>query len=154
MSQNLLTAPVYVQVPIVQVKIGNYTFGAPEKDTKTGYQRFPNYMKSLEVTKINGKVNTYILNLTYPITQFDDPNYFEKVFSSVSKTRRIEFTYGDASMPNYLYRNEVGLITKVSSRFGSGAVIDYTVNAISQASLGLSGGYTFPAATMQPSMKI
>lgn len=154
MAQNLLTAPVYVQVPIVQVKIGDYTFGVPEKDVKTGYQRFPNFVKSLEVTKVNGKVNMYVLNLSYPITQFDDPNYFEKVFSSVSGTRRIEFTYGDASMPNYLYRNEVGLITKISSRFTNGTVIDYTVNAISQASLGLSGGYTFSAARTQPSMKI
>lgn len=79
-AQNLLTAPVYVQVPIIQVKIGDYTFGVPEKDIKSGYQRFPNYIKSLEVTKVNGKVNMYVLNLTYPITEADDPNYFEKVF--------------------------------------------------------------------------
>lgn len=153
-AQNLLTAPVYVQVPIIQVKIGNYTFGVPEKDIKSGYQRFPNYIKSLEVTKVNGKVNMYVLNLTYPITEADDPNYFEKVFASVSKTRHIEFTYGDGSMPNYLYRSEVGLITKISSRFVNGTIIEYTVNAISQASLGLSGGYQFPAARMQPSMRI
>lgn len=154
MAQNLLTAPVYVQVPVVQVKIGNYTFGVPEKDVKTGYQRFPNYIRSLEVTKINGKVNTYSLSLTYPITPADDPNYFEKVFSSVSGTRRIEFTYGDASMPNYLYRNEVGIITKISSRFTNGTAIEYSVSAISQAALGLSGGYAFPAVKMQPSMRI
>src|SRR5574344_896956 len=154
MAQSLLTNPVYVQTPIVQVKIGNYTFGVYEKNLNTGYQRYPNYIKSLEVTKVNGKVNTYILNLVYPITQFNDPNYFEKVFSSVSTTRKIEFTYGDASMPNFLYRNEAGIITKVNSRFANGAVIEYTVTAISNASLGLSGGYPFSAATMQPSMQI
>ena len=102
-----------------------YTFGVYEKDLITGYQRYPNYIKSLEITKVNGKVNTYILNLVYPITQFDDPNYFEKVLSSVSGTRRIEFTYGDASMPNYIYKNEVGIITKTNSRFVEGAVIEY-----------------------------
>ena len=154
MAQNLLTAPVYVQVPVVHVKIGDYSFGVYEKDTKTGFQKYPNYVKSLEVTKVNGKVNTYSLSLVYPITQFDDPNYFEKVFSSVSRTRRIEFTYGDASMPNFLYRNEVGIITKIRSRFIDGAVIEYTITAISQASLGLSGGYTFPAVRSQPSMRI
>ena len=57
-------------------------------------------------------------------------------------------------MPKYLYRNEVGLITKVSSRFSNGTIIEYTVNAISQASLGLSGGYPFPAVHKQPSMVI
>jgi len=154
MTQNLLTAPVYVQVPLIHVKIGNYSFGVYEKDTKTGFQRYPNYVRSLEVTKINGKVNTYILNIVYPITQFNDPNYFEKVFSSVSTTRKIEFTYGDASMPNFLYRNEVGIITKVGSRFADGTVIEYTVTAISQASLGLSGGYPFPAVVSQPSAQI
>lgn len=154
MAQNLLTAPVYVQVPVIKVKIGSYTFGVYEKDSKTGYQRYPNFIRALEVTKVNGKVNVYTLNLTYPVTEFDDPNYFEKVFSSVSKTRIIEFTYGDASMPNYLYKNEVGLITKVSSRFTSGNIIEYTVKAVSQASLGFSGGYTFPAVKKQPSMVI
>jgi hypothetical protein len=154
MSQNLLTAPVYVQVPVVQVKIGEYSFGVFEEDPRTGYKRFPNYIRSLEVTKVNGKVNTYILNLVYSVTEFNDPNYFEKILSSVSGTRRIEFTYGDASMPNFLYRNEVGIITKTQSRFIEGAVIEYTITAISQAALGLSGGYTFSATRMQPSMRI
>lgn len=154
MSQSLITAPVYVQVPVVHVNIGEYSFGVYKKDEKTGFQQYPNYVKSLEVTKVNGKVNTYVLSLVYVITQFNDPNYFEKVLSSVSGTRRIEFTYGDASMPNFIYKNEVGIITKTTSRFLDGAIIEYTITAVSQASLGLSGGYPFPAETTQPSMCI
>lgn len=154
MSQSLITAPVYVQVPVVHVNIGEYSFGVYKKDEKTGFQQYPNYVKSLEVTKVNGKVNTYVLSLVYVITQFNDPNYFEKVLSSVSGTRRIEFTYGDASMPNFIYKNEVGIITKTTSRFLDGAIIEYTITAVSQASLGLSGGYPFQAETTQPSMCI
>lgn len=154
MSQSLITAPVYVQVPVVHVNIGEYSFGVYNKDEKTGFQQYPNYVKSLEVTKVNGKVNTYVLSLVYVITQFNDPNYFEKVLSSVSRTRKIEFTYGDASMPNFIYKNEVGIITKTTSRFLDGAIIEYTITAISQASLGLSGGYPFLAETAQPSMRI
>lgn len=154
MSQSLITAPVYVQVPVVHVNIGEYSFGVYNKDEKTGFQQYPNYVKSLEVTKVNGKVNTYVLSLVYVITQFNDPNYFEKVLSSVSRTRKIEFTYGDASMPNFIYKNEVGIITKTTSRFLEGAIIEYTITAISQASLGLSGGYPFLAETAQPSMRI
>lgn len=152
MAQNLLTAPVYVQVPVIQVKIGDYSFGVYKKDA-SGYQSYPNYIKSLEVSKVNGKVNTYTLTLSYPITQGSDPNYFEKVFSSISGTRVIEFTYGDASMPTYIYRNEVGLLTKINSRINDN-IIDYTISAISKAALGLSGGYPFDAVRMQPSMKI
>ena len=67
------------------------------------------------------------------------PNYFEKESFcnfNQSGTRRIEFTYGDASMPNFIYKNEVGIITKTTSRFLDGAIIEYTITAVSQASLG------------------
>ena len=35
----------------------------------------------MEVVKINGQVNKYTLNIDYPVTQHDDPNFFEKIFS-------------------------------------------------------------------------
>lgn len=154
MSQSLLTSPVFVQTPIIQVKIGNYEFGVFDKKND-GYRTYPNYIQSLEITKINGQVNTYSLNLAYPITEYSDPNYFEKVFSSVSKSRLITFTYGDASSPNYLYRQEVAMITSVKSDFQlDSSSIVYTVSAISQAALGLSGAYSFEATNKKPSEEI
>ena len=39
-----------------------------------------NFVKNLKVTKVNGQINKYTLGISYPITQFDDPNFFEKVF--------------------------------------------------------------------------
>lgn len=105
-------------------------------------------MKSLTIKKINGQVNTYTLSISYPVRTGDDPNFFEKVFSSVSASRKIVFSYGDSSMPAYCYKNEEAIITDVSTGFnmnGSNAapVLSYTVSAISGSALGKTGSFTF-----------
>jgi hypothetical protein len=149
--RSLLSPAARVQVPWIKVTIGSYTFGvySKQKITKTDNESFyytkfnvqyPNYVQSLDITKINGQVNQYTLALTYPVTSVDDPNFFEKVFSSVSKTRKIVFSYGDMSMPTYIYRDEEAIITKIRTSFNlqSGA-IDYTIDAVSSAALNTGG---------------
>lgn len=150
---NLITTQGLIQAPIIQVKIGKYTFGVKtQKDNKI---EFPNFVESIEIVKINGQVNTYTLQINYPINESADPNYFEKVFSSVSETREIVFTYGDAMNPKFLYRNEVALITKVKASFQlESACIKYTVSAVSKVNLGFSGCYDFKADKKKPSDKI
>ncbi len=158
-NRNLLSSQARVQVPWIKVTIGDYTFGVfsrTKETTKnsagfyTAYNvQYPNYIRSLDVIKINGQVNKYTLNIVYPVTPTDDPNFFEKVFSSVSSTRKIVFSYGDATQPTYVYKDEEALIIKVdpSFSFGNGgemsAIINYTVTAISSANLCKSGSYTF-----------
>ena len=154
LNRKLLSSQARIQVPWIKVTIGDYTFGVFDEQTKTWgkdnqdfYQpfsvQFPQYIKSLEVKKINGQVNTYRLNIDYPITQHDDPNFFEKVFSSVSRTRKIIFTYGDAETPAYIYKNEEAIITKVSQSFSlQSSVISYVVEAVSSAALSTDGSIT------------
>jgi hypothetical protein len=156
-NRSLLSSQARIQVPWVKVTIGDYTFGIFDEKTKSwgknqeGFYipfsiQYPQYIKSLEVVKINGQVNKYTLYIDYPITQFDDPNFFEKVFSSVSRTRKIIFTYGDAETPAYIYKNEEAIITKVSQVFNlQGSTISYTVSAVSSAALTTDGSITAPA---------
>ena len=153
MGINLISTNAYVQAPIIQVAIGDYIFGVQQK---TGNSiEYPNYIQSVQVTKINGQVNTYELQLAYPINETADPNYFEKVFSSVAKSRKISFSYGDAANPKFLYRNEEALITKIKSNFElDSACIRYTISAVSQANLGFSGCYNFEPVTKKPSDRI
>lgn len=153
--KSLLSSQARVQAPWVKVTIGtNFTFGVfskvkgREKDDAGFYTSFnvqyPNYVRDLTIVKINGQVNQYTLNIIYPIRPGDDPNFFEKVFSSASSTRRIVFSYGDASMPNYCYKDEEAIITKVQQTFNlEGSSITYTVSAISATSLGSTGNFTF-----------
>ena len=108
--------------------------------------QYPQYIKSLEVTKINGQVNKYNLTIEYPVTQFDDPNFFEKVFSSVSRSRKIIFTYGDAETPAYVYKNEEAIITNITQSFElQSSKITYRIQAVSSAALSTDGSLTVPA---------
>ena len=94
---DLLSNTSRVETPFISVTIGDYAFGiynqTREKiiDNNKIYSNiskiFPNYMKSLNVTKINGAVNTYVLVMTYTIRPGDDPNLLERVFGSVSKNK-------------------------------------------------------------------
>ena len=162
---NLLGNTTRVETPFIRVQIGAYTFGVSDTLTKNpGYQmnnrlnrsiagiQYPNYIKSLTIQKINGAVNKYSLVINYPITMGDDPNFFEKVFSSVSDTRKIVFSYGDLSAPMFTYRDEEATITKISQSFSaSSSMITYTINAISSATLLTGGAYTFFAKRDKPS---
>lgn len=151
---SLLQNPIRVSTPFIKVIIGDYTFGVfkhsedVKKDNSGVYKihsfQYPNYVQSLNVVKINGKVNTYELTIKYPITESNDPNFFEKVFSSVSKSRKIVFTYGDLSAPKFMYKKEEALITNVNNSFDlSGSTITYIVSAVSSCALATAGGFNF-----------
>ena len=166
--KSLLSSQARVQAPWIKVTIGKYTFGVFSKvaaDSNKDQQGFygvnafsityPNYIQSLNIVKINGQVNQYTLNISYPIRQTDDPNFFEKVFSSVSKSREIIFSYGDSSMPSYIYKDEKAIITNVSQSFDlKSSIINYVVNAVSGAALGASSCFTFMGGEKQPSAEI
>lgn len=164
--RSLLSSGARVQVPWIKVTIGNYTFGVysragvEKKNDSDFYQstyhvQYPNFVQSLDITKINGQVNQYTLSLSYPVTQTDDPNFFEKVFSSVSKTRKIIFSYGDMSMPTYIYREEEALITKIQTQFDlKSGVINYTVSAVSSAALNAGSNWVFQGGNFRPSERI
>jgi hypothetical protein len=169
-NRKLLSSQARIQVPWVKVTIGNYTFGVFDEQTKMWGKdqfdffqpfnvQFPQYIKTLQVEKINGQVNKYTLNIDYPITQHDDPNFFEKVFSSVSRTRKIIFTYGDAETPAYVYKNEEAIITKIAQSFKlQSSVINYTISAVSSAALQPDGSITMVGTgygeTVTPSEEI
>lgn len=147
---SLLSNPIRVSTPYIKVQIGDYIFGVYSEGQKIVNNKnvktftYPNYIQSLNIKKYNGQVNQYSLELRYPITQNSDPNYFEKVFSSVSETRKIIFSYGDMSAPTFLYKNEEAIITNVSSSFDfKGSSIWYTVTATSTCKLATSCSHNF-----------
>ena len=153
---SLLSSNNRVETPYIKVTIADYTFGVYSKNNQNYSNdtniKYPNYIQSLSIKKINGKVNTYTLKIVYPITKDDDPNFFEKVFSKAKKTRKIVFSYGDMSLPSFIYKNEEALILKVIPEFNmSSSVIYYTVTAVSSAIKGTSGVYTFGEQNRKPS---
>jgi hypothetical protein len=169
-NKMLLSSQARIQVPWIKVTIGDYTFGVFDEKTKAWgksqagfFQSFsvqyPQFIEQLQIEKINGQVNKYTLTIKYPITQYDDPNFFEKVFSSVSRSRKIIFTYGDAETPAYIYKDEEAIITNVRQNFNllnQGSSITYTVSAVSSAALCTDGSLTLlaPGNKVKPSDEI
>lgn len=164
-SLNLLSSTSRIETPFIKVQIGKYVFGVYDVTTRgQGREQdggsyklngiiYPNYVKSLNITKINGTVNTYNLEMFYQISNGDDPNFFEKVFSSVSDTRKIIFSYGDLSMPyDFSYRDEEAIIMDIKTQFNAmSASLTYKITAISSGNLASVGNHTFPATYDKPS---
>lgn len=159
-AASLFTSSSHVETPFIIVKIGNYTFGhcgKPDKEklTSTFNIDYPNYMESLNITKINGAVNTYVLTMTYAITESDDPNRLEKVFSSISNTRSLKLSYGDWSAPSFIYKEEEAIITKLSTRVNmQNSTIQYTINCTSNALSLTATSHSFSAKFAKPSNEI
>lgn len=159
---NLLLSQSRVETPFIGLKIGEYSFGIYNKETVGDAQvtpiskiMYPNYLHSLTVNKINGAVNTYTINLKYAIRAGDDPNFIDKVLSSISTDRIIYISYGDLSSPSFIYKEEKAMVTKVTQSIDlNSSIISYTLQATS-ASLNLrAGSYSFPKLRMKPSDKI
>lgn len=155
---DLISTDNFIEAPFVIVKIGDYTFGnytgKSEKNVlgTTLKVTYPNFMKGITVSKINGQVNTYTVNMTYAITENDDPNMLEKVFSSVKNSREMTLTYGDWNSPSNIYREETALITSIKSNVSmQSSKIEYTISGVSNSLTLNSALYDFPERYAKPS---
>lgn len=157
-SSSIVSAQNRVESPFIIVKIGKYTFGAcsdmssRQKMKQVMKVTFPNYMQAINIVKVNGAVNTYNLRMEYGITEVDDPNMLEKVFSSVSKSREIQLSYGDWNAPAFIYKEETAIITKVVSNvdFNNSKIL-YTITCVSSALSLKAGNFSFGARNAKPS---
>jgi hypothetical protein len=155
---DLISTNSFVESPFVIVKMGDYTFGTytgRKSKSPTGNLLnvdYPNFIRGISVTKINGQVNMYTLNLVYAITQYDDPNMLEKIFSSVRDHREMTLTYGDWNSPSSIYKNETALITSIKSSVSfDSSKIEYTIEGISNSMSLNAATYDFPARDAKPS---
>lgn len=154
----LNSVPTLVESPFIIVTIGKYTLGSYTGNKTTtslgmlAQVNFPNFVNSLNITKVNGTVNTYTIGIIYQIAPGDDPNLIDKIFSSVSATRRLSLSYGDWRNPASIYKEETALITNVTSSLDmSASKITYTVQCVSDAMSLASAVYDFPAREAKPS---
>ena len=156
-TTSLLSYPSLVESPFVMVKIGEFTFGTythKNLDTteKAKYRRmYPNFVKSLQVVKVNGTVNQYILTLVYQIEPGNDPNFVDKILSKVGYGT-IKISYGDWASPEFIYKEEEALITKVNSNVDFGnSRITYTIQCTSSSLSLASNIYNWRAREAKPS---
>ena len=155
---DLFSTENYVESPFVIIKLGKYTFGnysgTAERAALSTLMKvdYPNFMTGISVRKINGQVNTYTVNMVYAITENDDPNMLEKVFSSVKDSREMVLTYGDWNSASNIYKEETALITSIKSNVSmSASTINYTIEGVSNSLSLNSALYDFPARRAKPS---
>lgn len=157
-TKKLLSASSLVESPFIILTIGEYTFGTyyGKKSVVSSYGngvrvQYPNYMRSLNVIKINGTINTYTINMEYQITLGNDPNFLEKVFSSVSNTRQIKISYGDYNTPGFIYKEEEAIIIRVTSNLDVvGSKISYIITAQSNSLALQSNKFDFVRRVEKP----
>lgn len=151
---NLLSTSTLVESPFVIMQVGDYTFGSYQEDHyvngNIGIQ-FPNYITGLQVTKVNGSVNSYTISMTYQIQAGDNPNMIDEIFST-NGYNTIYLSYGDWNMPTFIYKKESALITKLSSKVNfANYNINYTITAVSNAVSTAAASYYWPTRNGKPS---
>jgi len=155
---NLVSIPTLVEAPFIIANIGGYTFGSyigSKSSNSYGAAvkvTYPNFMESMSITKVNGTVNTYTLNFSYQVRAGEDPNLLDKIFSSASNNRQIILQYGDWNAPSYIYKEEVCIITNITTNLDmNNSCIRYTLNCTSDALALVALSYNFPAREAKPS---
>ena len=159
---NLLSSTSRIEAPFIIAKIAGFTFGGYSRSERLHIDQtnaasailtqYPNFMESLTINKINGSVNTYSLVLKYAIRAGEDPNLLERIFSKAKQDRRIILSYGDASVPSFIYKEEEAIISDIKSSFNvQTATITYTLTCVSQALNMTAGSFSFGARQAKPS---
>lgn len=151
---NLVSVPTLVESPFIVAHIGGYTFGSytAQRYGDAVKVNYPNFMESIQITKVNGTVNTYVLNLVYQVPTGGDPNLLDSIFSSAANDRKVVLEYGDWNSPSYIYKEEVCIITNLTTSLDmNSSCLKYTLYCTSDA-IGLASmEFDFPARTAKPS---
>ena len=131
-EKKLISSPTLVEVPFIAIHMGDFDFGLYNESAPTKDMQAPNYVTDMTVTKINGEFNSYSFGLKYIVRPGEDPNFMDKVFGSIADSRTIKISYGDLSMPTFVFREETAIITKVTSNVNfATSEITYTITAVS-----------------------
>ena len=146
--------PIYntiVEAPFVELTVGGVTFGT-FKHSKN-LNSYPNYIQSLEVSKTNGTINQYKINLIHQISPGDNPNYISELLSK-NGFEKIHISYGDSAAGCY-FRDIEALLTNVNTSFNfTNNVIQYSLEATSLSYLTATTKLNFSAQTAKPSSVI
>lgn len=124
---NLLSNENVIEAPIIVLNLNGVTIG--------GYGNlgdvYPNYISSLTINKINGRINQYTINLVYTVRYGEDPNFIDKLLSMTGFTNKISILYGDSN-GKVIFRDDEALITDVSFNESiTNKTISYTITALS-----------------------
>lgn len=145
-ESKLQLSDAFVEAPFVELVLGDYVIGSYKSSTDD----YPNYIKGLNVRKINGEINQYEISLVYQIRYGEDPNKIDKLLSKV-RYNKIGIRYGDCMSGGIFKDYEAVISNVVANRDYAGSRISYTIYAISACHYVTSYRTNFPAVIDKPS---
>lgn len=147
----LLSSQSLVEAPVIILKLGGKVIGGYGNEG----DMYPNYIQSLNVEKISGKINKYTINLVYQVRYGEDPNFIDKLLSMTGFTNKINIIYGDSNYPSGIYRDDEAIVTDVTfNEDVSNKQIKYTITALSSIISSTGKLSTYPSITDKPSNAI
>ena len=147
-TQKLISYPTLVEAPSIELSFNGTVIGGYGN---TG-DRYPNYITSMQVTKVNGRINTYSITLKYQIRPGEDPNFIDKLLGKTGYTNPLQIRYGDSNSPGMMFKEESAVITDVQSNDDvSSSAISYTISAISSITSADKSYYVFGEKHGKPS---
>ena len=150
-ATSLLTYPTIVEAPTIVLDFNGIKIG--------GYgnvgDKYPNYITSMSVKKINGRINQYNINLSYQVRFGEDPNFIDKLISRTGYLNPLKILYGDSNYPSGYYREESAVIMNAThSEDVSAYRINYSITAISSIAASSTSLTTYPKQYTKPSTAI
>ena len=135
-----------VEAPFIELEISGYKIGSYHGSL----DEFPNYVNSLKVSKQNGIINQYQIQLIHQVRAGEDSNLLDELLSTVNYGK-IKIRYGDANTGTYFQENEAMVTNVTMNRNYVSMNISYTIDATSEGELIKTYTTNFPAVTDKPS---
>ena len=147
---NLASFPNLVEAPFIEVNLNGITIGGYNHQE----DKYPNHINSLEVEKINGRINTYTINITHQVRAGEDPNFIDSLLSRTGVRNKVKIKYGDSAY-NAFYKEEEAYILDVTySESVTSSSINYTITAVSSVGSIQTAYYNFSGVESKPSTQI
>lgn len=141
---NLVEAP-YIEIDLNGITIGGYNH---QED------KFPNHVNSLEIDKINGRINQYTISLSHQVRAGEDPNFIDSLLSRTGVRNKIKIKYGDSAYGAFFREDEAYIIDATYNEDVVSAKINYTLKAVSSVGAIQQAYFNFPGIESKPSTEI
>lgn len=147
---NLASYPNLVEAPFIEVDMNGIIIGGYNHQE----DKYPNHINSLEVEKINGRINNYTINITHQIRAGEDPNFIDSLLSRTGVRNKVKIKYGDSAYGAFYREEEAYILDVTYNESVTSSSINYTIKAVSSVGSIQNAYYNFPGVESKPSTQI
>lgn len=147
---NLASYPNLVEAPYIEINLNGIMIGGYGGDE----DKYPNHVASMEISKINGRINQYRINLIHQVRAGEDPNFIDSLLSRTGIRNKVKIMYGDSAYGAFFKEDEAYITNVTYSESVQSSAIAYTIEAVSSVGLMQQAYFNFPAVSAKPSSEI